>query len=210
MVLNARGGVCTGVVLAPEIVLTAAHCLVGSAEIRIHYRDGSDPVLIAPAARAVHPGYDAGAVKGRRRSIDLALLRVPNALPARFTPATLSSTSPDKGQAVIVAGYGLSREGDPRSTGTYRTARIQAVEPYGRSSILLWAAAPSAAPAGACEGDSGGPISDEAGAVMAVTTWARGGGTAQCGSMTQGILVGPQRAWIERTLQTWSSAGAWR
>src|SRR5215218_5219950 len=60
MVLSSNGGVCSAVVLAPDVVLTAAHCATGAAEHRVHFRDeAGEPVLIVPAAKAVHPGYNA-------------------------------------------------------------------------------------------------------------------------------------------------------
>ncbi len=83
MVLSSNGGVCTGIVVAPDAVLTAGHCVAARAEHRVHYKDAAGaPVLAEIAARALHPGYDSGAVAGRRRSIDLALVRLAAPLPA--------------------------------------------------------------------------------------------------------------------------------
>lgn len=208
MVLSSRGGVCSGVVVAPDVVLTAAHCATDATQYRVHYREGGEPVLIGPTAQAVHPGYDRGALKGRRRSIDMALLRLPEPLPARFAPATLSETSPAMGAALIFGGYGVLRPGDGRSTGTFREAKLAVVEPYGRATILVWASDPTRGGAGACEGDSGGPIA-EGGAVAAITTWAAGSAKG-CGDMSQGVLVGPQRRWIDGVLAGWGRTAAWR
>ena len=209
MVLNSRGGVCSGVLVAPDAVLTAAHCVAGSGEFRIHWRgDDGQPVLIPPAARVVHPLYVANSVAERRRSIDLALLRTPTDLPGRFGPIALASAAPAKAEPVTLGGYGVSREGEARSTGTFRTVGLSVVEPYGRSTILLWAS--GARGAGACEGDSGGPIADGAGSVAAVTSWAAGDGKRGCGGMSQGVLLGPQKSWIERTLALWGRTAEWR
>lgn len=41
MVLSSKGGVCTGVVLAPDTVLTAGHCLADAREHRVHFRDAA-------------------------------------------------------------------------------------------------------------------------------------------------------------------------
>jgi len=208
MVLSSRGGVCSGVVVAPDAILTAAHCLTGATDYRVHYRDAEGrPVLLEPSALAVHPGYDKGAVAGRRRSIDLALVRLGAPLPARFAAATLTPASPAKGEAVTFGGYGVAREGDTRSTGTFRTIELATVEPYGRSTILLWANGPPGA--GACEGDSGGPVAS-AGAVAALTSWASGAGKKQCGAIIQAILLGPHRGWIDATLSGWGRRAAWR
>jgi hypothetical protein len=208
MVLASGGGVCSAVVVAPDAVLTAAHCVPASAEHRVHWRgeDGS-PVLVEPAARAVHPGYDPGAVAGRRRSIDLALLRLAQPLPARFRPADLREVPASAGATVLLAAYGTTRAGDPRSSGTFRSAELTVVEPYGPSRILLWAKAEPGT--GACQGDSGGPIA-AGDAVVAVVSWATGPNGRGCGGITQGILVGPQRAWIDATLGSWGASARWR
>ena len=204
MVLSSNGGVCTGVVLAPDTVLTAGHCAAGTAEHRVHFRDAAgQPVLVAVAARAVHPGYDAGAAAGRRRSIDLALLRTATPLPPRFPPVSLSAAVPRAGEGLTLSGYGAVRAGDPRSTGTHRSVALPVVEPYGRSTILVWLEADTRA--GGCQGDSGGPIAGPDGGVLALAAWIGGG----CGGLTQGVLVGPQRGWIDRTLDGWGRAARW-
>jgi hypothetical protein len=207
MVLSSRGGMCSGVVIAPDAVLTAAHCVTGAADYRVHYRDADGrPVLLEPSGLAVHPGYDKGAIAGRRRSIDLALVRLAAPLPARFGTATLSTATLAKGESLTFGGYGVAREGDARSTGTFRIVELPATEPFGRSTILVWA---RGAGAGACEGDSGGPIASH-GAVAAVTSWASGSGKKQCGAISQGVLLGPQKSWIDATLAGWGRQASWR
>jgi hypothetical protein len=209
MVLDSRGGVCSGVVVARDAVLTAAHCVTGAPEHRVHFRDASgQPVLIVPAAKAVHPGYDPAAIERRRRSIDLALIRLPEPLPARFDTATLTAAGAVRDERVTLGGWGVLREGDSRTTGTFRTASLGVVEPYGPSRILIWAQDPERAGAGACRGDSGGPIL-RGSAVVAVTTWASGGAGRDCGGFTQGVLVGAQRDWIDRTLAGWGRTATW-
>lgn len=203
MVLSSNGGVCTGVVVAPGAVLTAGHCLAPRLVHRVHYKgvDGA-PVLAEPAAQAVHPGYDAGAIAGRRRSIDLALLRLASPLPLPFAAVPLSDAMPRAGEILGVAGYGVAIPGDPRSSGTYRQARVPVVEPYGPSRLLVWLKGTKGT--GACQGDSGGPVTDAVG-VVAVAAWVGGA----CGGLSQGVLVGPQRAWIDATLAGWGLAARW-
>jgi hypothetical protein len=207
MVLSSNGGVCSAVVLAQDVVLTAAHCVTGAAEHRVHFRDeAGEPVLIAPSAKAVHPGYEPKAIAARRRSIDLALVRIPETLPPRFESAMLTAAKPAKNNTATVGGYGLAREGDAKTTGTFRTAPLTIVEPYGSSKILLWTQGTGAM--GACQGDSGGPMALGE-AIAAITSWSSPAKGRSCGGVTQGILVGPQREWIDRTLKDWDRKVNW-
>lgn len=214
MVLNARGGVCTGIVLSRHAILTAAHCADARVDLRIHWQDGGQPVLVEPNAIALHPEFNAKSVANRRRSIDLALIRLAAPLPARFSPATLvDGALPRAGSAVALAGYGVAREGEAKTTGTYRSAALTAVEPYGPGRILIWAADPATGGkrpgAGACQGDSGGPIVAGSDSVVAVSSWSTGPSGKQCGLLSQGVLVAPQRGWIDRTLSGWGESADW-
>lgn len=213
MVLSSRGGVCTGVVIAPDAVLTAGHCVSGASEFRVHLSgpNGGAPILIAPVAVVVHPGYDRSTGPGRRASVDLALIRTGEPLPGSVRAAGLGTDVPGRGEPLVVGGFGVEREGDGRSTGTFRTASLVVVEPYGRGKILVWGAPPEGARAGACQGDSGGPVAAESGSVVAITAWAAGrGGQAGCGGLSQAIMLPPQRAWIDRTLAGWGRSATWR
>jgi hypothetical protein len=206
MILTAQPGMCTAVVLAPDVLLTAAHCVTGAPDYRVHFRDADGrPVLLELGQKAVHPEYDAKAIAARRRSIDLALVRIAEPLPLSFEPAVLSGSVPARGSSILVAGWGRSVEGDRRSNGKFRSVSLGVVEPYGPSKILVWAKGDKA---GACQGDSGGPVlqNDK---VVAVTSWSSGAGRAGCGELTQGILLGPQRGWIDRTLEIWRRSARW-
>ena len=199
MVLQRRGaaaGFCTGVVVGPRAVVTAAHCVPAGADLRVHFKDGDGAPVLLPVARVTrHAGYRPDAIARRERSIDLAVLTLDAELPERFRPARLASVGSARvGEAFTVAGFGLSREGEASSSGTLREASLAARAPL--SDVLLWAADPATRGAGACTGDSGGPVLDASGAVAALTLWSAGTGARQCGALTQALWVAPYRAWI--------------
>jgi hypothetical protein len=196
---------CSGVVISREVVLTAAHCVSGVANTVVHFRDGSGrPVTLPIASIVPHPEYRANAIAKRERSIDMALIRLAQPLPDRFTPAPLDARATSVGDRFRVAGFGLSREGSGASGGVFRWGMLGARAPL--SSILLWAEDPDHKGLGACTGDSGGPIfAESSDAIVAITAWTTGGGKGHCGGLTQGALVAPQRGWIDQTLSAWPS-----
>ncbi|MGL4813338.1 MAG: trypsin-like serine protease, partial [Beijerinckiaceae bacterium] len=158
MVLNDRGGFCTGVFVDARTLLTAAHCVHG-AQVRVMI----DGALVAPAAIASHPRYRAGAIAAREQSIDLALVRLDR---AAGTPAALKTIAPPPaGRAIDARGFGLAIEGEPKSTGRYRRAALTVATPYGAGKLLVWAQSADGVVRGGCQGDSGGPMHDESGAV---------------------------------------------
>ncbi len=209
MVLGAGGAVCSGVVVSPRAVLTAAHCADPTREHRVHYMENGQPVLLTPTASVTHPDYVKDAIRQRRQSVDMALVRLAQPLPSRFVPAALSvGPQPRAGATVNVGGYGSV--GRQPADGRFRSVAAPVVEPWGPGKILLWIGAPKGKSAGACAGDSGGPISAMDGEVVAVTSWSKGAGSAPCGQTTQGVLLAPQRNWIDETLAGWGLSAGWR
>lgn len=206
MVLNHRGasaGFCTGIVLSPDVVLTAAHCVPPGADLRIDVPGtGPTPTLLPTAAVMRHPGYRPDAIRRRERSIDLALVRVAGSLPDRFESARLATTAgAAPGQSFRLTGYGVGVESEARTSGQLRSVTLVARQPL--SSVLLWATDPAQGGAGACTGDSGAPMAAEDGAVAALVVWSAGTGARRCGDLTQALWLAPYRAWIDSVLSGW-------
>ncbi len=205
MLLNSsRGaaGFCSAVVVARDALLTAAHCVAATRALAVHFREGDVPVIKAVRAVAVHPGYRANAIRTRERSIDLALVRLSEPLPPRFRAVAMAhDANPAMGERFNIVGFGLSREGDGRTGGVLRSGELAVQAPL--SNLLLWASDPHHKGVGACVGDSGGPIFSAANELVAITSWSTGQRGKHCGAITQGVLVAPQRGWIDSVLGDW-------
>jgi secreted trypsin-like serine protease len=188
-------GFCSAVVVARRTLLTSAHCVGEAANMRI-YATAPDGAALLEVARATrHPGYRADAIAARRASVDLAVVETRDDLPSTLAPvewAPDASSAID--QAFIVAGFGVAQEALASSGGRLRAQRLLLRAPL--SSLLLWLAAPTP-PGGACEGDSGAPVFDAQGRLVALVAFAEGARGAHCGALTQAVRVAPFRAFVE-------------
>lgn len=197
---SGRGaGFCSGVTLAPNVVLTAAHCVAAPAATRVHFRDSNGaPVLMNVRRVARHPLYRADAVQARAKSVDLALVETAGPLPEAFAATSIGEAIHQPGGAFDVVGFGVARAGDASTSGVLRRARLALRAPI--SNVLLWL--DSAEGAGACTGDSGAPVFSN-GALVAIVAFAQGQHGRGCGGLTQAVRVAPYRNWVDATIAGW-------
>ncbi|TCT07629.1 S1 family peptidase [Aquabacter spiritensis] len=204
MIVSTRGASCTGTVLARDLLLTAAHCVGPKGDYAVALVDRGAPELIPATRVALHPGFDSAQFRTRRPTPDLALVKLAAPLPARFRPAPLAldAALPPRGAGFLVAGYGMSADGDEASAGTLRAVSLASVGTTGGIMVRL---SPAAGLAGACTGDSGGPAFQN-GRVVGVVGWVTApNGVRGCGGVTGVTLVGLQRDWIATAARTLGS-----
>jgi len=203
LIVGSRGTSCTGVTLARDLVLTAAHCVMPGADYkRVEFDAARTPSLKDIADIARHPEFDVAAVLRHRVTADVALLKL--AAPIAAVPAVLapSGGSVAVGDRFVVFGYGVATPGDGRSGGTARAATLAATGQPGTLQIRLVDPATKGERAGlgACTGDSGAPVFREIDGrlmVIGVVSWSTGPKlVAGCGGLTGVTPLVRYRAWI--------------
>jgi hypothetical protein len=207
LIVGSRGNSCTGVAVAPDLVLTVAHCVLPGAEYRIvEFDSAHHPALKPVTSVARHPGFKLETMLAHRATADVALLKLPEPLAGPAAPASLSArTSFVAGERFTVAGYGVAVRGDGKTGGTVRVASLVATGRPGTLQVRLVdpATAGEKAGLGACTGDSGAPAFEDANgtaAVVGVVSWSTGpNGSDGCGGLTGLTPLVIYRDWISST-----------
>ncbi len=207
-IVGSRGNFCSGTLIAPSLILTAAHCVLPGADYKVvRYRKGQDPELLDIRRVARHPQYNAKAITDHRASADVALVQLLAPMPERGTaPFGPPVPALAPGQMFIVAGAGVEKPGDGRSGGTVRIGMLTATGQPGNLQLRL-AGPGGGAAVGACTGDSGGPVAQLQNGrmvVVAVISWSTGPGNSPgCGGLTGATPLTLYRDWIVKTARDW-------
>lgn len=208
MIVGSRGNSCTGVAIAPNIILTGAHCVLPGYEYKwVDFDTAGKPMLNDIASITRHPEFNHATYERNRVTADVALIKLPRPLPAKFVPALLTQAPkpPAIGERLLVVGYGVTVPDDGRTGGKIRTALLTVTGKPGTLQVrLVDPATNNARPGlGACEGDSGAPVFDIAGgtpAIVGVVSWATAPRNEDgCGGLTGVTPLARYLTWISAT-----------
>jgi hypothetical protein len=200
--------------IAPKLVLTAAHCVQPGAVYKIvEYGADKQPLLRDAKTVAVHPGFNIQAMLAHRATADVALLQL-EAVPQGKSAAALGMPQVPilLGSRFTIAGIGVTIRGEGSSGGIIRAAGLVATGKPGTLQIRLADPLTNGARdgLGACTGDSGGPVfEDQQGgpAIIGVISWSTGpNGSAGCGGLTGVTPLTLYRDWIVQTARQWGAA----
>jgi len=208
MILGSYGTACTATAIAHDLLLTAAHCVQPGADYKlVDSEPGQEPVLKDIARIERDPQFDLKRLFAHLATADVALIKLAEPLPARIPPARIGGEAETVavGDALVVAGYGVTVRGDGKTGGTVRAATLVVTGVPGTLQIRLFdpATKGQSAGLGACAGDSGAPAfrgTNGKLTIIGVVSWSTGPKLSSgCGGLTGITPLVRYRDWIVDT-----------
>lgn len=204
------GEICSGTLIAQDLVLTAAHCVMRRAGYRVVSVDRAfRQHRVNVIAATMHPDFVPGTTPEDQPGVDLALLKLAQPLGGDYVPLDpRSAGSIGTGDTVEIAGFGVvaeNRRGTARVLRQAPLVSIGSLQVANRVTVVTdRRRLAETAGAGACLGDSGGPILTGGPGgyrIAGVVSWSsgalqQGARRTACGGFTAVTPVAEHTGWI--------------
>jgi Trypsin len=199
-----KRGMCSGAVVAQDVILTAAHCAAKLGKGSHVFKKPLPFVDVTDVA--VHPQY----ARDARSSPDLALLKLSGPLPPAQVPVLLNTQPVAADESLFIVGYGRSEKDRMNMSATPRMAMLSAAS---RSEVMLRLVDPShsglmiadrGGKISGCDGDSGAPVFTMRAGVAALAGVLTGS-NRDCAGITYVIPVVTYLGWIRETARNWGA-----
>jgi secreted trypsin-like serine protease len=191
---NGSAGACTGTMITPTKVLTAAHCMENAVNADVLLGVSANKLAyITSNGWQIHPNFTRSA-NGALGS-DVAVVNVPVPLPLPTVPI-LSSTAPQIGQKGVIFGYGTTGTADDYGQLRSGVMKIDAVD---ASRIF---ANYEGSTSNVCSGDSGGPLLVQVGGQLTIGGTTSYGDSASCAVGERSVFMNLQSPSIQSFLRS--------
>ncbi len=165
VMLEMNGALCTGSIIAPRLILTAAHCVEGAQPQSImivfdkfkqddprYVRTGHRSETFKPTGSASFPNFD------------IAYVELDSDVPAPYAPIEIlrDPSLIEESTPILLAGYGQTEDNcnDDTCVGQLKEANTKFLQYYDQPhlmSLLIFHGVATEGYGAACHGDSGGP-----------------------------------------------------
>lgn len=190
--------ICTGSLLASDLIVTAGHCVSGvdATKIRIVFalavgknKQPAPNQIMSIKGYVANPHYKGEHYQGVDMG-DIALIRLNGNAPAGYQAAKLGS--PSIGGLTVLAGYGITSAATHAGAGTLRKTTVAVVQRLGSTEILV----DETHKTGSCNGDSGGPAFTQSGGQLLL--WGvTSRGDLDCSQHGIYTLISAYSSWIQ-------------
>jgi secreted trypsin-like serine protease len=195
-IMTRKGEICSGVVIAPDQILTAAHCLTQSPAAYVIALDTDFSPRLFKAARSWrNPKFRIGVMPLKQKGADIGVITLAESLPADMRPIAIAddTSALSKARRLLISGFGVTAPNDRDSAGRLRETDLKPIGLARTGTVSLFASASGEfgeSERSACLGDSGGPVVVEttwsAPVLVGVISWVGG---QERGKACRGVTV---------------------